>query len=220
MKNIKKYVLFIVYIGLLILLMDVNAYSYIKSNGAGRGYEGSGDSVESINVSIEPLIIQGAGYYFAASSNIATLLKLVELRDVQGLDFNVLNNEIDNAIGNMKNAIQTYENLVKEAEVTPYNETVQTKLKNFKYEAYMISNGLNKDVFDEVKNFLSIGDITGSLKKTHKDFKIIFELLLTIKSESSLTRVADLSIFWRLKEKCSESDLFGGYVSRIFSAIL
>lgn len=220
MRRIKKYVLVTVYIGLIILLMDVNAYSYIRSNGAGRGYDDSGDSMEGINITIEPLIIKGAGYYFAASSNIAALLKLVELRDIQGLDANILNSEIDNAIGNMKSAIQTYEILVNEAEVTPYNETVQTKLKNFKYEAYMLSNGLNKDVFDEVKNFLIIGDITGSLKKNNRDFKIILELLLTIKSESSENKVADLSIFWRLKEKCSESDLFGCYVARIFSAIL
>jgi hypothetical protein len=220
MKKINNYVFFMALIGLAILLLDMNVYSYIKSNGAGRGYVETGSIADISNNSIEALIIQGAGNYFSARSNIDTLLKMVELQDIQGLDTNVFTGEIDNAVTGMKNALQTYETLIKEAELTPYNETVVAKLKDFNYESFMISNGLVKDVFGEVENFLSNGDITGALKKTHTDFSQILMLLQNVKSELSSNRMADISVFWRLNETCARSDIFGSYVARIFSVLL
>ncbi|HLP45314.1 MAG TPA: hypothetical protein VK469_05185, partial [Candidatus Kapabacteria bacterium] len=120
MKKIKKYGFFMVFIGIAILLMDTNAFSLINCNGAGRSYEETGNLAGSSTNSIESLIIQGAGNYLSARSNIATLLKMVELRDIQGLDTNVFMEELENALTGIKNALQAYEILIKEAELTSY----------------------------------------------------------------------------------------------------
>ncbi|MDQ1352191.1 MAG: hypothetical protein QG657_2497, partial [Acidobacteriota bacterium] len=145
--------------------------------------------------------------------------RFIEMKDIQGLEFNELNAVVDSAIANMKSAIGAYELLIREAVNTPYNVEVQTRLKSFDYAGFMLANGLNKSTFGAVSGFLKNGDITGCFEKTYADIKNIQALLQTIKGATALNRLPDISIFWRLNETCGETSLFGSYVARVFSAI-
>lgn len=217
MTKIKKQISFNCAIVLLSIVFNFKLYSLVCFNGAGSGYEGVGKSITTN--SIEVYIIDGAGFYLAAKTDIDKLLRSIELQDSQGLDFKVLNVVVDSAIANMKAAFGIYETLILEASNTPYNVEVQFRLKTFDYTSFMLSNGLNKSTFNAVSGFLKYGDITGCFKRTQSDMKNILAMLQIIKESTTLNRLPDISIIWRLNESCSELSLFGSYVARVFSAI-
>jgi hypothetical protein len=209
-----------VFIGCLMLaVVTFSSFARINSNGAGQGYDGGGENVDDRGDTIENYIIQGGGYYLGAHADIQALLRLVELEELQGLDFNRLNTLVDSAAANMENAVKIYEKLIKKAEVTPYNQSVQALLRDFDYDGFMNENGLNPFVFAEVKGFLEAGDITGVFKKTCSDFITISGLLNSIKAETSLDKLPDIPVLRRLNEICSENSLFGSYAAGIFSAL-
>jgi hypothetical protein len=110
--------------------------------------------------------------------------------------------------------------LVRQAENTPYNESVITRLKNFDYQSFMLENNLNPVVFAEVERYLQMGDITGLLKKVHNDLVELAEMLKSVNGELALNRVPQLPELWRINETFSRLSLFGSYTARIFSAVL
>ncbi len=221
----KKNLFLTLFIGVLTLLINMNVYSAIWSNGSGRGgYGGGGDSGGRIacpaNNLIEDYIIQASGYYLSANSYVQKLLELVELKDIQDLDFNELEILLDNAISRMTAAEMTYEMLISVAEVTPYNETTQVKLKAFDYDFFMIENKLIESVFDTLKGYLKEGNITGCYRWSHSKFKDIKGMLISIKSEISQDRLPEISLFRSLDNIICETSLFGSYLASVFSAII
>lgn len=204
-----------------IVLFQMNAYSFINFNGAGNGYENPLKGTVLMNNTIENYIAESAGYYLNAGSNIHTLLYMVEMQDVRtgGLDFAAVNKAVDNAVVYMNRTRETFEKLIREAEKTPYNETVQVRLKAFDYDSFAETNYLNKTIFAAAKNFLKIGDITGTFKKAHSEFTGILKLLQTIKVDTKQGHLPGVDIFWQLNEKFSTESLFGSYVARIFTEI-
>ncbi len=221
----KKNLFLTLFIGVLTLLINMNVYSAIACNGSGRGgYDGGGDSggrrASSANNLIEDYIIQASGYYLSANSNVQKLLELVELKDMQDLDFHELEIVVDNAISKMTSAEMTYENLIMLAEVTPYNETTQVKLKEFGYDFFINENKLIESVFETVKGYLKVGDITGCYIWIHSKFKDIKGMLISIKSEISQGRLPEISIFRRLDNIICETSLFGSYLASVFSALV
>jgi len=203
----------------ILIVANINLYSYVWLNGGGRGYvPPGGDSITTSNT-IETYIINGANSYLAAKLDIETFLRLIEMKDIQGLEYKELNALLDNAITDMKTTISIYEALIQTASNTPYDEEVQTRLKTFDYTSFMLSNGLNKSIFGTVSGFLKNGDITGCFKKTYADMKNILAILQIIKGATTLDKLPELAIFWRLNETCCETSLFGSYFARVFSAI-
>ena len=94
----------------------MNVFGYVWSNGAGSGYGGDGDGGRLSSSPIESYIIEGAGYYLAANADVQKLLRLVELQDLQGIDYTEMTAVIDSVILNMFNAAETYEKLIETAE--------------------------------------------------------------------------------------------------------
>jgi hypothetical protein len=202
----------------------VNVYSYIATNGAGGGYGGSGESsggssICSQNNEIEYFIILGAGNFLDAKSDVQQLLKAVELQDIRGVNYFEMQYLVENALFHMKNAQYIYDILIRTAEVTPYNESVQSLLKDFDYDAYMLENGLNKSLFDIVRQHLQAGDITGIFKRTYTKYTKIIQLLEAVKKEVYNNKMPELSIFWQLNETLDNTSTIGSYVARVFAAI-
>lgn len=207
--------------GMIIFFVNLNSFGRINCNGAGGGYDGGGDGeglIASTNT-METCVIEGAGYYLAANTAFQELLQMVELQDLRGMDTGRLNTLADLAAANMKNAVETYEKLIREAETTPYNHAVQEALKGFPYDAYALANGLNKECFSLVKDFLKKGDITGVLKYTHLSFTRILETVNGIKKGLSRGETPGVPVLRQLNEACAENSLFGSYVSRVFDQI-
>ncbi len=206
------------------IIFAVNVYPYINFNGVGGGY-GSGGQGESPGIqsvesqSIEYYIQAAATYYLEANSHIQTLLKLVEQQDLQGIDYNKLQSEVKRALVSMQMARDTYGQLIRKAEATPYNETVLVKLRDFDYESFMEKNGLNPILFGLVRQYLQNGDITGMFKRTHADVTVMIDLLVKIRDIVSQYRLPDISLFRQLNETQALSSVFGSYAARVFSEI-
>jgi hypothetical protein len=202
----------------------MNVYSYICNNGAGLGYDGSGESsgassICSQNNDIEYFIMLGAGHYLDAKTDIQQLLKSVEWQDIRGVSYFEMRVLVDSALYHMKNAGYIYEILIRTAESTPYNEAVQALLKGFDYDNYMMEKGLNKGVFDIVRQHLQAGDITGIFKRTHTNYTKIIQFLESVKKELYNNKMPGLSIFWLLNETVDNTSTIGSYTARVFTAI-
>jgi hypothetical protein len=198
----------------------MNVFSYILQNGSGKGYpDGDGDNGIVNNLSIETYVIQGAGYFLEGNSCIQTILNHAELQDLKGIDYNELHQLVDRAYFNITIARLTYEQLIRIAEMTPYNQEFVSKLKAFDYQSYMTETGLNSVVFNKVREYLEKGDITGSFKHTYSNLCDIEELLTSIKNGTAVNRIPELSLLWKLNETCAETSLFGSYAARVFNGI-
>lgn len=203
-----------------------NSFGCVWHNGAGSGYDDGGDGEDgvsgttAINNPIEYYITLGAGYYLNATSDFRKFLKMVEMQDIEGLDFFALQKESGSSLVNMENAAFIYMILVRQAENTPYNEAVITRLKDFDYQSFMLENNLNPVVFAEVKGCLQMGDITGLLKKVHNELKEMAAMLKSVNDELTSNRVPQLPLLWNINETFSHASLFGSYTARMFSEVL
>jgi hypothetical protein len=219
-----KHLVSMVLIGICtLLLIGMNAYPFINHNGAGGGY-GDGDendegSICSYSGAIEFYIVQGAGYFLEANMDIQSLLRQVELQNLQGIDYQEMQSVVNSALENMNNAKQSYELLVQTALRTPYNQSVIEILKDFDYESFMKEYSLNGVIFEKVRGFLQKGDITGVFKYTHSRCLEIIYYLNAINISVSRYRLPGLSICWRLNEITADVSLFGSYVARVFAGI-
>jgi hypothetical protein len=209
------------FVVLLVVLTNLNQGSArIDCNQAGSGYEegSTGNSITQI-YTIEDHIVLGGSYSLKANSNVQELLKIVELKDVEGVNFDEVRGVVDGALENLVNAVKTYEALIARAEATPYNINVINRLKEFGYDEFRMTYGLNRVVFDRVEDYLRKGNITGVFKYKHAGLNDILALLTTVKSEIDQNRLPDLSLFWQLNEKFAGLSLFGSYVARVFYVI-
>jgi hypothetical protein len=218
MKVINKHPFFTALIVFTILMLsNNNLLAYIFFNGSGSSYDDPDGGDELIyNTTIETIIIDGAGYYLQGNTYIQTLLNLVELQDVKGIDYPEMQRLVDSALQNISNARITYEKLVSKAEATPYNPVIIEKLKAFDYYSFMLENRLNETIFKKAAGYLGNGDITGAFRHVLAAVRYMEFLLTAVKTEMDFNR---LEIYWKLNELCAETTLFGSFIARVFNQI-
>jgi hypothetical protein len=218
MSHIKKNSVlkaFVICFGLIIIGNFCFSYYYFNGSGSGYNEDTQPPGIQG-SISIEILVIEGAGYLFLTQANIQTLLNQVELRDLKGIDFEALNRLIKEALKNISYTKLTFASLIEVAERIPYNLNVIEKLNKFDYDTFMKEYGLNPFIFGIVREYLVEGDITGTYKHAYGNFKEIEQLLLNIQSSILENRLPALKVCWRLNELCAEETLFGSYIARIF----
>ena len=203
---------------IIVFFVTINISSRVWNNGAGTGYDGDDEKFSVKDSTIEDMIIAGGSYYLNSCRYIHTFLYLYELQNEKAISVNYEEWEevVDSAMVNMSSAVETYDRLIKKAEVTPYDETVTAWLMSFDYTGYMIDNGLNSVVFQCVAEFLKRGDITGLFKFIYSDLMEIRDILVSIKGDVSIRKIPEISIIRKLNESCSTLSLLGSYASRIF----
>ena len=202
------------------ILFNINAFSYVEINGSGTGYNGGTSDGSGIsNISIEMLIVEGSGYFLKAKADIQYFLNRIEWQDTLYINYIGLNQVITNASTNLIQARSSFEELIRAAEVTPYNLNVIDKLKCFDYETFCNQHKLNPYIFGIVKEYLVNGDITGTYKYTNEKLKEIELLIKKIQAELNASRLPEISMCWRLNELCAETSLSGSYIARIFKTI-
>ena len=221
MKTIKIFSLKIFVLIIIIAVAPSNAFPIILCNGAGGGYgeAGGGESLIYGGSLIENYIIAGAGYYLEAYSSILSFFNRVELAGENTRDFYQWQLILYKAITRVNQAEAAYDLLIREAETTPYNETVLLKLKNFDYARFRVDSKLKIEIFQEVETYLQPGDITGVFKRIRASLKEIHSRLKNIYEEVSLNKMPPLVSLWDLNELCSSTLLFGQYVTRVFNQI-
>ncbi len=106
----------------LIILFNMNIFSYVEANGSETGYsEGTSNGIGISNISIKMLIAEGAGYFLNAKVDIQSFLNSIEWQDTKDIDYSVLNRVIKDAITHMIQARSNFEELIGVAKATPYN---------------------------------------------------------------------------------------------------
>lgn len=220
MRYIKTNFIFkIIILCLFVTFMNISVYSRICGNGAGDGYGDEGDETNGKGTVIEIYIIEGAGHFLKTNSDISLFLNKIELADLRGIDYDEVSLIIDSAWKSINRAKDTYNDLIKIAEVTPYNEIVIEKLVNFNYTSFMKENGLNSVILKEVEEYLKIGDITGTFRRIRSSFDRIIEHINLIKGDITLNKMPDLKNMWTLNKEITHTLLFGQYMSEIFHEI-
>ncbi|UCH94349.1 MAG: hypothetical protein JSV88_29335 [Candidatus Aminicenantes bacterium] len=172
-----------------------------------------------VGPTIRELIIKGGGYILQSSSDINAFFNKIELSELSEPDYNGLQITISAAIFNMEMARDTYYNLKNLASVTPYNQEVIYKLIHFDYDAFQKENGLIPSVFAKVKDFLSIGDVTGVFNEFYLYTGQVLDLMYTLKRDVDAEIFPQLSNVWRVNQKYLEFKLFGQYVAQVFYSI-
>ena len=206
------------------VIFVLNAHPFIKHNGAGGGYGDGGDDgstgIQSVDYqSIEYYIQSGGTYYLEANSQVQTLLKLVEQQEIHGVNYFEMQLKVNRAFYYMQMAKQTYEQLIRKAETTPYNENFLAQLRDFDYDSFMQKNSLNPILFDLVRQYLQNGDITGMFKRTYADVTVMIDLLVNIRDSVYQYGLPGISLFRQLNERQALSSVFGSYAARVFSEI-
>lgn len=221
MNKKKKNLVLKAFVGLFLAgVFSMNLCPCICANGAGDGYSNEGSAGKSTRSSmIETYIIEGGGSFLNAQSDILLFLNKIEMSALKGIDFSELQAIIHNAIYHMREAKLSYDNLIKVAEVTPYNTGVINKLVSFNYNEFCDEKNLNPIIFKKVKEYLNAGDITGTYRKINSKFNKILGLLDVIKSEISLNKTPELADLWKLYQECSHTLLFGQYIAEVFYEI-
>jgi hypothetical protein len=202
------------------ILFNMNAFSYVVTNGSGTGYsEVPPEGICLNNIQIEMLITEGSGYFLKAQAYIQFFLNRIEWQDTREINYNDINLLVKNALINMTKSRSKYEELIRVAESTSYNIEVIERLKSFDYDSIMKEYNLNPYIFNIVKEYLKNGDITGTFKYFNEKLKEIEQLILKIQEEVYSNRLPGVSICWRVNELCAETSLFGSYIARIFKNI-
>lgn len=201
-----------------IFVVNSNCFGYFLLNGSDDGYPPPGGSYRA--VSIGTYVAEGAGYFLNGYSNIQKFLELYELQDKNGIDYEEWQTVLVSAINNMSGAAQTYGQLIKTAEATPYNEEFISRLIDFDYTKFAKAQRLNAIIFKECEAYLKEGDITGMYKHTSAKFTDILDILKVIEEDLAANKITDLSLIWRLNETCAELSIFGQYASRVFYTVM
>ncbi|MCX6580614.1 MAG: hypothetical protein NT166_10575 [Candidatus Aminicenantes bacterium] len=214
-----------------LMALNLQVFPVIFGNGSGNGYcdgipkpgclppPGLAAITPGNGPGIEALVREGGGYFLNAHSLTMALLNQVEMSDLNGLDYDILNKTANDALLNIRCARSIYIALVDMAENTLYNPEVTAKLRAFDYRAFMEKNNLNREIFKKLAAYLSSDDITGMYRHILHEITGIETLLTTICSDIALHRQPGLQLLWKTGETFSETLLFGHYAARVFYAL-
>lgn len=195
--------------------------AFVYANHSCGAYDGceQPEGARAAGPSMGVLIMDGAGYFLRSHSHMLMLLNKVELSELYGPDYPVMQTPVKDALENMQKAGETYKSLIAAAKETPYNPEVITKLMMFDYENFRETNGLNKDIFYRVKKYLVKGDVTGLYVLLKADMDDIIHGLQAVKAILDAGTLPGISLLWRLNQTYSESLLTGQYIAEVFKSL-
>jgi hypothetical protein len=217
MIRFEKKIMQTMIIGLVVFfLLSIPSFALVWGNNTQGvfGSDGKGEG-ESIN----GYIIDGAGYFLKAYSDILLFLNKIELAETRGLNFAEINAILDSAIDNMERVKSTYAMLCEKADATPYDQTVIEQLKTFDYISFQEQNALNPVIFREVKLYMASGNIRGAYYKILSATEKILGILKGIEKSTADNIFPPVPDLWKLNQACSNIFLFGQYLSMVFNAL-
>jgi hypothetical protein len=221
MRYLKNFTILKILLAITFLsMLSTNSFTYWYANGSGTTYNSSSEglsSPSSLVDDIDQYIVEGAGYFLDSYSYTLQFMRKVELSANRELNYTELSQLLDTALGNMKQARDTYKRLQETAEVTPYNPVVIEELKNFDYDRYCENNGLNKEIFTGVKSYLIDGRVTEIYGKLLADMDAMLYLLKLIKKNIDSNLFPPVKSVRKLNQTYSTALLFGQYVADVFT---
>jgi hypothetical protein len=198
---------------MLVVLLGGSGYGYLSYNWVG----------ETLQVpSMEKSIIEGAGLYIKSNTDFQLFLREIELSGLEGANFAVLKELLNQAADNIELANAAYYQLWQASKNLAVDPIVLEKLNRFDYAAYQAQNNLNPTIFDQVAGFLKAGDISGAFERAYNATGAIRGRLETLEISVNNNTLPQTVIAecWRLNQFYVETQLFGQYVSEaLFAAV-
>lgn len=222
MRHLKKFLKLKVVFGIgIFFILCQNTFSIWVVNSLPIIYNGTDDPKNSLSsmYAMDNYVIDGAGYFLEAYSKTLLLMKKIEWGNKEGLNTDELKRLLDDALKNMESARESYVNLIRMAETTPYNLAIIEKLKSFDYDAFQKTHGLNPGVFATVKKYLGNGDIRKLCYELFSDIEGIIRLLNQVKGQFDAGNYTPVKEIWTLNDTFSTVLLFGQYVSQVLYSI-
>jgi hypothetical protein len=202
-----------------LMIVNTNSFAIWWCNNTDGAFNGSGEDISASTDLIEQYIAEGAGYFLDSYSCTLQFMRKVELAINRELNYPELNQLLDSALTNMEQARATYKLLKETADQTSYNPAVIDALKNFNYDMYCYSNGLNREIFNGVKSYLIRGQVREIYGKLLSDMGTIIDLLQTVKKNIDNNLFPPVGTVRQLNQTFSTSLLFGQYVAGVFEAL-
>jgi len=200
---------------ILLLFITAHGFSHWWANYAENGFVVPGDSLTGMKNDIP----DGAGYFLNAYSKTLSFMNKLELSGKNVIDPVELKSLLEEALKDMESARAIYTRITDEADTNSYNREIIAALMKFDYDTFMVSNGMNREIFLEVKEKLSAGDIRGCLAKLHEDIIAITGLLENVLKKLNEGIMLPLAETWALNQEFSRSLLYGQYVSQVFGSL-
>lgn len=207
---------------IVLLVFSVHLNAFMAGNESDGAYSPppQPNCVSSIrSISLRQLITNGGSHFFKSAGHINHFFSLVESSEVTGKDYRGLQKSLNAAIFYLEHARVTYLLLKNQAAVTPYNQEVISRLLNFDYDSFQQENGLLPVIFEKVKGFLAVGNVTGIYSEFYSYSGYLLDLLYMLKKDIDSEIFPDISIVWNVNQKYSEFKFFGQYVAQIFYSI-
>jgi hypothetical protein len=223
--NQQKFVISVCMVVFLFLLVSPPVYSRLVINGTEDVFEEPEVGASDVNGnqyqsdSINVLIIKGAGYFIKSYSDTLFLLNNFELSDLGNINFEKLQPVVNRAIHNLTIARNTYKALLSLATVTPYRKSKLEQLESFDYKSFQAKRKLNASIFEDVGNYLIVGDMRGVYAQTLTNVEDLLILLTSIKNNIDTAHMPENSTLWRINQNFSETYLFGQYVAEVFYSL-
>lgn len=210
-----------------LLLFQINIFSFwainysqtiFNSNNSTTGPSANGSIYKSSGSSLENYIIQGAANFLDSYNYTLQYMKKTEAMPLEGVNPVELKELLTSALASMKQANESYVSLKNLADRTPYDLDKVIALKGFNYEKYLRNNSkyLNKELFKDVKSYLSDGDVRGIYRKMVSDTAQIIVILNRLISATESGAILCLEDTWKVNQLYSQFLLFGQYVAQIF----
>jgi len=169
---------------------------------------------------LKTYIVESAGYFLKSHATYQDFLSLVEMTDLNGVDYKEMRAILYSTVDNMEKAKASYANLKAAAEKIPNDPFVIDKLLKFDYDSFQVKYGLIEPIFEKVKSLLSKGDIAGLDNVMLANMDIILNQLYEVKNLVDKEQSPDISLLWRINQTYAEAQLFGQYMSEVFRDIL
>jgi hypothetical protein len=188
----------------------------------------------SSSPSLGQLSINAAGFFLGANCDYQAFLKKIEITPLKeytsqgrvrlditsngGVIYRKLKNRIDKSIEDMEMAHSIYYRVWKMTESLERNPVVLEKLAQFDYRLMSDEKQLIPSIFNDVENFLKPGNLPGAFEKIFNDTGEILQGMKYIKSLLEANTI-DIAKCWEVNQRLLKSELFGQYISLVFTEI-
>jgi len=213
--NMKKISLILV----LTFFGSITLFGVVVGNHGDSGYTGSGGGFNAIDNPLKILVITGAGHFIRSQARFQQFLHKIELAELNGVNYDELQVILNDTIDSIESAKTTYNDFIKLASVTPYNESFIAALASFDYDGFMEKRHLNAVVFTRLASLLRSGDLTGVYRDLYQKTGEISQLLYTVKSVVDKDIFSVIPLLWDINQVYFDGYLFGQYAAMVFNEV-
>jgi hypothetical protein len=221
-KTMKRIIISMI---IVLSLMSVLSYGWIVANWHCLLYDGqctpedsNQSSIQSLSPSLGHLSIDAAGFFLQSNSDYQAFLKKIELADIYGVNYEDLKYLITNSIENMEMVHSIYYRVWQISKSLERDPVVLQKLTQFDYGLILEEKKFIPSIFSEVEKYLKIGNMPGAFEKIYNDTGDILQGMKSLKSLLEANSI-DIPQCWEVNQRFLKSELFGQYISQVFSEI-